>query len=96
VLLLSMSDSMPDLSEELASVFQQYHFQSSTPGQMRIESEKPVNIGPLVRFLEEQGIQVTEARRYLPSLEDVFVQVTGVEAGLMMKEKEKVGGGGNQ
>jgi hypothetical protein len=36
---------------------------------------------------------VIEARRYLPSLEDVFVQVTGLEPGLMHKEKEKAGGG---
>ena len=55
-----------------------------------------VDIGPLIRFLEERGVQVTEARRYHPSLEDVFVQVTGIEAGLMQKEKEKAGGGGNQ
>jgi ABC-2 type transport system ATP-binding protein len=39
---------------------------------------------------------VIEARRYLPSLEDVFVQVTGIEAELMRKEKEKAGGEGNQ
>jgi len=46
--------------------------------------------------LEERKIQVTEARRHVPSLEDVFVQVTGIEAGLMRREKEKAGGGGNQ
>jgi hypothetical protein len=32
----------------------------------------------------------------VPSLEDVFVQVTGIEAELMKKEKEKSEGGGNQ
>jgi ABC-2 type transport system ATP-binding protein len=35
-----------------------------------------------------------EARRHLPSLEDIFVQVTGIEAELMRKDKEKAGGGG--
>jgi len=49
-----------------------------------------------VRFLEERGIQVTEARRHAPSLEDVFVQVTGMESAVMRREKEKTGGGGNQ
>jgi ABC-2 type transport system ATP-binding protein len=63
-------------------------------GQIRVESIEPANVGPLVRFIEEQGLQVTEARRHLPSLEDVFVQVTGIEAELMRKDKEKAGGGG--
>ena len=96
VLLLSVSHTGADLSEEITPVFPQYQFQSTASGQLRIESAEPVNIGPLIRFLEERGIQVTEARRHLPSLEDVFVQVTGIEAGLMLKEKEKAGGGGNQ
>ena len=96
VLLLAVSNSGADLSGEMTSVFPQYQFQSIAPGQVQVESAEPVNIAPLVRFLEERGIQVTEARRHLPSLEDVFVQVTGIEAGLMKKEKEKAGGGGNQ
>jgi len=94
VLILSVSNSGANLPEEMALAFPQYQFQSTTPGQVRVESVEPVNIGPLVRFLEERGVQVTEARRHLPSLEDVFVQVTGIEADLM--SKEKVGGGGNQ
>ena len=96
VLLLSVSDSGADLSPKMASAFPEYQFQSINTGQVRVESAEPVNVGPLVRFLEERGIQVTEARRHLPSLEDVFVQVTGLEAGLMKKEKEKSGGGGSQ
>jgi ABC-2 type transport system ATP-binding protein len=96
VLLLSVSNSGANLSEAMASAFPQYHFQATTPGRVRVESAEPVNVGPLIRFLEERGVQVTEARRHLPSLEDVFVQVTGIEAELMRKEKEKAGGGGNQ
>jgi ABC-2 type transport system ATP-binding protein len=95
VLLLSVSNSGANLSEAMTSAFPQYQFQFITQGQIRVESAEPVSVGPLVRFLEERGIQVTEARRHLPSLEDVFVQVTGLEAGLMLREKEKVGGGGN-
>ena len=96
VLLLSVSNSGANLPEEMASAFPQYQFQSANPSQVRVESAEPVNVSPLVRFLEERKVQVTEARRYLPSLEDVFVQVTGIEAGLMQREKEKAGGGGNQ
>ncbi len=66
----------PDLS---------FHF----PGNnlVRIESQKPVPVGPLVRFLEDRGGEVSEARRLRPSLEDVFVRITGIEADKMHKEK---------
>jgi ABC-2 type transport system ATP-binding protein len=95
VMLLSVSDSGTDPCRDLMSAFRGYYFQNEE-GQIRVESSGPVNLAPIVRLLEERGIQVTEARRYMPSLEDVFVQVTGIEAGLMRKEKEKAGGGGNQ
>ncbi len=95
VMLLSVSNSGANLCKDMLSAFPNYCFQDAQ-GQIRIESAAPVNIAPLVRFLEERKIEVTEARRYLPSLEDVFVQVTGIEVGTMRKEKEKAGGGGNQ
>ena len=96
ILLLSVSNYEGKLSEELAAAFPKYQVQSLTPGEVRVESTEQVIVGPLVHFLEERDIQVTEARRQVPSLEDIFVQVTGIEAGLMKKEKEKAGGGGNQ
>jgi ABC-2 type transport system ATP-binding protein len=96
ILLISVSNSEERLSEEITTAFPQYQVQSVTSGEIRIESTEQITVGPLIRFLEERDIQVTEARRQVPSLEDVFVQVTGIEAGLMKKEKEKMGGGGNQ
>jgi ABC-2 type transport system ATP-binding protein len=95
VLLLSVSNSGANLPEQMTSAFPQYQFNFAS-GQLRVESAEPLSVGPLVRFLEERGIQVTEARRHLLSLEDVFVQVTGIGAGLMMREKEKAGGAGEQ
>jgi ABC-2 type transport system ATP-binding protein len=96
VLLLSVSGAGENMADEMASGFPQYQFQSSAPNQVRVESTETVNVGPLVRFLEERKIQVTEARRHIPSLEDVFVQITGIGSDFMQKEKEKAGGGGNQ
>jgi ABC-2 type transport system ATP-binding protein len=60
---------------------------------IRVEANDPIRVGPLVRFLEDRGGEVTEARRMRPSLEDVFVRITGIEAEAMRKEKEKKGGG---
>lgn len=96
ILILSVSNSEGKLSEDVATAFPQYQVQSVTPGEVRIESTEQIIVGPLIRFLEERSIQVTEARRQTPSLEDVFIQVTGIEAVLMKKEKEKAEGGGKQ
>jgi ABC-2 type transport system ATP-binding protein len=59
---------------------------------LRVEADAPIRVGTIVRFLEEQGVEVSEARKIRPSLEDVFVKITGVEAEIMRKEKEKLGG----
>jgi hypothetical protein len=40
------------------------------------------------------GAEVSEARKVTPSLEEVFVEVTGIEAGAMKQEKEKPKAGG--
>ena len=93
VLLLSIHHSLPNLFEEMAVAFPRYQFQALEPGQIRVEACEEINLVLLLRFMDEHGVQVTEAVRYHPSLEDVFVQVTGIEAGLMKKEKEKARGG---
>jgi ABC-2 type transport system ATP-binding protein len=94
VMLISISNSSAnDLYIKLTTAFPSYEFQAISVEQFRVESVETISIGPLVRFIENQGAEVTEARRIRPSLEDVFVQVTGIEVGLMRKEKEKGGGG---
>jgi len=93
VLLLSVSRSGTSLCEEMKIAFPEYRFQPTSPGQIRVESTETIGIAPLVRLLEERGVQVTEARRRVPSLEDVFVEVTGIEADMMKKDKERTGGG---
>jgi ABC-2 type transport system ATP-binding protein len=93
VMQLGVSNPDPALDDKLAAVFPHLTFQGLSRGLIRVESGQPVRVGPLVRFLEEQGAEVMEARRVQPSLEDVFVQITGIEADAMRKEKEKKGGG---
>lgn len=63
-------------------------------GVLRVTSDRTVRVGALVVFLEERGFEVAEARVVRPSLEDVFVSVTGLAAQEMKREKERAGGGG--
>jgi ABC-2 type transport system ATP-binding protein len=88
-MLISVSDSTNDLCGKLATTFPDFTFQAVSSGQIRVESANPINIGPLVRFIEDRGIEITEARRLRPSLEDVFVQVTGIVLDTMKRDKEK-------
>jgi ABC-2 type transport system ATP-binding protein len=93
VMQLAVSNAQPALLDKLATVFSHLTFNATAQGLIRVEADEPVHVGPLVRFLEEQGIEVMEARRMRPSLEEVFVQITGIETEAMRKEKEKAGGG---
>jgi ABC-2 type transport system ATP-binding protein len=89
---ISYSNPMDDIQGKLSAKFPDLEFKSLFRGLISVEADEPVHVGPLVRFLEEQGAEVTEARRLRPSLEDVFVRITGIEADAMRKEKEKAGG----
>lgn len=90
-LLISFSNGSKDLGDKIAIAFPDYEFQTISREQVRVESADILNIGPLVRFIEEQNAQVTEARRIRPALEDVFIRVTGIELNSMKNEKGKGG-----
>lgn len=84
-----------DLLQDMARVFGTVTFSLENGGHLRLESRQPIRVGPLVRVLEERGVDVLEARHGRPSLEDVFVQVTGLAAEALRKEREKSGAGGS-
>ena len=93
VMQLAVSNAEQAPWDKLATAFPDLVFQNISSGQIRVDSSEPVHVSPLVRFLEEQGVEVMEARKMRPSLEEVFVKITGIETEAMRKEKEKAGGG---
>jgi len=92
VMQIAVSTADPTLQDKLTAAFPHLTFHVPGPNLIRVESGAPVHAGPLVRFIEDQGVDVTEARRIRLSLEDVFVRITGIEAHAMKREKEKGGG----
>lgn len=92
IMLMSVSENPINFSHILANSFPDYKFQIFSPEKLRIESTKPIILGQLMRFMEEQRIEVMEARRLVPTLEDIFVSVTGIEADILRKEAERKGG----
>jgi ABC-2 type transport system ATP-binding protein len=92
VVRISCQGVQDDLQGRLSKAFPGITFENLGQGRIRVEADNPVPVGPLVRFLEDSGAEVSEARRIRPSLEDIFVRITGIEAGAMRIEKEKMGG----
>jgi len=90
---LSLRGEPADLSRPLHAAFPEAQFERVSEAVLRMRTAQPVALAPLIRFLEEHGVGVTEARVVRPSLEDVFVRITGIELERMKKEKEKAGGG---
>ncbi len=95
VVQITCSKMPDDMGTRLSQFFPGLELTSQGRESIRVEAGEPIRVGPLVRFLEDQGAEVAEARRMRPSLEDVFVQITGIEAHAMgqEQEKEKAGAG---
>lgn len=92
VLQIACQNHQQGMAQELARAFAGLEFRLTAQGVIRVEAGEPIRVGPLVRFLEDRGVQVMEARRLRPSLEDVFVRITGIEAQAMRQEGPKRGG----
>ncbi|MBM4018347.1 MAG: ABC transporter ATP-binding protein [Planctomycetes bacterium] len=88
----TLDGAAENLAEDLRAAFPALEAQQVGPGRLRVTSARPLSIGPLVRFFEDRGLAVGEARKVRPSLEDVFVEVTGIEADRMRAEREKPAG----
>lgn len=79
------------IKSELSDSFPSLEFSFPRQGVIRVDSKSQIKAGALVYFLEERGIGVSEARRIKPSLEDVFVRITGIEADAMENGRGKKG-----
>jgi ABC-2 type transport system ATP-binding protein len=55
---------------------------------LRLVSESSIELLPLLEAVAEGGAEVSEARLIRPTLEEVFVRVTGIESALMRQERE--------
>ncbi|MBN2563592.1 MAG: ABC transporter ATP-binding protein [Phycisphaerae bacterium] len=89
----AVSEAAARLCDAVVAEFPQLQCRAIADTAIRVESAKPVRVGPLVRMLEDRGAEVSEARKIRPSLEEVFVRVTGLEPAAMKQEKAKIGAG---
>jgi len=86
-----------DLIIKLEKSFPNYRFSRTSASGISVDTDTAaenhqhgdISIGPLVRFMEHEQAIVNEARIVRPSLEDVFVEVTGLQLNSMKQEKER-------
>ncbi len=81
------------IEEEFRSHFFDYDLKMSANSVVSIHSPSTFTLFPFVQFFEERSLPVYEAKIIRPSLEEVFVKVTGIELQKMQSELSQKGGG---
>lgn len=79
------------LVDELQSRFKGIKAATQPDQSLVMVSESRIPLFPLMEYFHDKGIEVYEARELRPSLEDVFVKLTGIESSVLEKDKEKGG-----
>jgi len=87
IMMITFSEISENLIETFNNGFIDYNFESASSDTIRVESKNPIDLGLFFDFAKVNGFKITEARRVNPSLEDVFVEITGLEADIMRKEQ---------
>ncbi len=88
VVQLAFSDEISNLKSSIQETFPEVVVEMAGNQMVRLRSSGPLNLTPFMRFFEQKGIPVYEARIMRPSLEEVFVKITGIELEKMKQEKE--------
>ncbi|MDY6916166.1 MAG: ABC transporter ATP-binding protein [Candidatus Cloacimonadota bacterium] len=77
------------LSENLINKFPSLENWIHNKTTIEFSGKNNINIVPIINYLDNLGFKVIEAKVMKPSLEDIFVELTGIEANIMKKEKER-------
>lgn len=80
-----------NLTDELQSNFKGSKVTIQSDNTLIMESEERISLLPVMNFLYDKGIDVYEAKELRPSLEDVFVKLTGIESSVLTRDEKKGG-----
>ena len=84
----SIDGDLPDLKDAFIHNFPNITIKEISNHCVRVGSNEKVDLMPFMKFFDVNGITISEAKIIRPSLEEVFVKVTGIEIEKLKKEKE--------
>jgi len=87
----TLGGDLTNLTEEFRNQFPDFNLKLVNNNSVSIHSSATFPLFPFVQFFEEKSLPVFEAKIMRPSLEDVFVRVTGIELQKMQNEQTKKG-----
>ena len=86
----NLGGSCVEYRNDFKDQFPQYKLSISGENEAIIRSSAPFSLLPLVHFFEDRDIPVYEAKMKRPTLEEVFVKITGIELDRMqMQNRER-------
>lgn len=88
VIRLTLSQGINGLKNEFQQVFPTLRIEAQHEKTCSIAAPERIALAPIMQYLDSKGISVFEAKEARPTLEEVFVKVTGIEAGKLQQEKE--------
>ncbi|MGI6236686.1 MAG: ABC transporter ATP-binding protein [Candidatus Excrementavichristensenella sp.] len=83
--------NIENLAMELQNHFAGSKVKTGGGNSLVMASNRRIPLFPVMEFFRSKGVEVYEARELRPSLEDVFVKLTGIESSVLKKDKEKGG-----
>ncbi len=87
-LALAFENGAQNLKDLLSKAFPETRIYDFDTQGLLISSQSPIDLMPLMKFFDQRQVIMREARIVRPSLEDVFVKITGIGLDKMKKEKE--------
>lgn len=88
IIRLTLDDGASGIKNELQDNFPNYIIEVKDENTCFVKSPVKFALSPILQYLDGRGISVFEAKEIRPTLEDVFVKVTGIEARELQKDKE--------
>ena len=88
VVQLTVQKAGPKLQRALRRQFPEYGIHGVDERALRVAAGGSIDLLPLLAFLAKRRVPVTEAKLIHPTLEEVFVRVTGIEVERLRQERE--------
>jgi ABC-2 type transport system ATP-binding protein len=88
VVQLTVQEAGLTLQRALRRKFPDYGIHAVDERALRVVAAGSIDLLPLLAFLAKRRVPVTEARLIRPTLEEVFVRVTGIEVERLRQERE--------